>query len=58
MLTIISQVYKVAASEWGTETLRNPVTSLKLPKHKPGRDRRLEGTRRRGSHEPVRGSLD
>ena len=42
MLTIISQVYKAAASEWGMEDLRNPVQGVRLPKMRPGRDRRLE----------------
>jgi integrase len=41
-LTIISQVYKVAASEWGMEGLRNPVRDVRLPKLGPARDRRLE----------------
>jgi integrase len=41
-LTIISQVYDVAASEWGMEGLANPVARLRLPKNRPGRDRRLE----------------
>ena len=42
-LTIISQVYDVAASEWDMEGLANPVARLRLPKNRPGRDRRLEG---------------
>jgi integrase len=41
-LTIISQVYRTAASEWGMSELRNPVQGVRLPKHRPGRDRRLE----------------
>jgi integrase len=42
-LTIISQVYKVAASEWGgLQGLVNSVDGLRLPKNRPGRDRRLE----------------
>ena len=41
-LTIISQVYDVATSEWGMEGLANPVARLRLPKNRPGRDRRLE----------------
>jgi integrase len=41
-LTIISQVHKTAASEWGMPELRNPVRGVRLPKHRPGRDRRLE----------------
>jgi integrase len=41
-LTIISQVYVVAVSEWGIKGLQNPVTSLRLPRPRPGRERRLE----------------
>lgn len=40
-LTIISQVYRTAASEWQMESLRNPVSGVRLPKLRPGRDRRL-----------------
>ncbi len=40
-LSIISQVYVVARGEWGMEELRNPVRGVRLPKHRPGRDRRL-----------------
>ena len=41
-LTIISQVYQVAATEWGLEGIRNPVRGVRLPKARPGRQRRLE----------------
>jgi hypothetical protein len=41
-LTILSQVYKVAISEWGMEALVNPVAGVRLPKNLPPRDRRLE----------------
>jgi integrase len=40
-LTLISGVYKVAASEWGMEGLPNPVRGLRRPSEPPGRDRRL-----------------
>jgi hypothetical protein len=43
-LTVISHLYAVAASEWeGLAGLTNPVNGLRRPKHRPGRDRRLEG---------------
>lgn len=41
-LTIISQVYKTASTEWGMEGLRNPVTHVRMPKNRPPRERRLE----------------
>lgn len=41
MATIISQVYETAKNEWGMEGLHNPVKTVKMPKHRPGRDRRL-----------------
>jgi integrase len=41
-LTIISQVYKTASTEWGMEGLRNPVTHVRMPKNRPARERRLE----------------
>ncbi|MEG3620152.1 site-specific integrase [Magnetovibrio sp. PR-2] len=41
MATIISQVYETAKFEWGMEGLHNPVKGLPMPKHRPGRDRRL-----------------
>ena len=43
-LTVISHLNAVAASEWeGLQGLANPVEGLRRPKHRPGRDRRLEG---------------
>lgn len=42
-LTILSQVFVTAASDWGMEGLRNPVRGVRLPRHRPGRDRRLVG---------------
>ena len=41
-LTIISQVYQLAATEWGMEGLRNPVRGVKMPRGRPARERRLE----------------
>ncbi|HEY9081471.1 site-specific integrase [Magnetovibrio sp.] len=41
MTTIISQVYETAKYEWGMEGLHNPVKGVPMPKHRPGRDRRL-----------------
>lgn len=41
-LTILSQVYGVAAGEWGLDGLRNPVRALRLPRQRPARDRRPE----------------
>lgn len=40
-LTIISQVYVIAASEWGFEQLTNPIDKLRLPSLGDGRTRRL-----------------
>lgn len=42
LATIISQVYETARAEWGMEALRNPVKGVKMPAHRPGRERRLE----------------
>jgi integrase len=41
-LQIISQTYKLAASEWGMEGLKNPVQGVRLPAARAGRDRRLD----------------
>ena len=41
LATIISQVYETAKFEWGMEGLHNPVKGVPMPKHRPGRDRRL-----------------
>lgn len=41
LLTVISNVYREAISEWGADNLVNPVSGLRLPRHRPGRDRRL-----------------
>lgn len=41
-LTIISQVYELARTEWGMPGLVNPVRGVRMPKARQGRDRRLE----------------
>jgi len=41
-LTIISQVYQVAGTEWGMQGLQNPVRGVRMPRGRPARDRRLE----------------
>ena len=41
-LNIISRVFAVAATDWGMEGLRNPVRNVRMPKARPGRERRLE----------------
>jgi integrase len=41
-LTIISQVYQVAGTEWGMQGLQNPVRGVRMPRNRPARDRRLE----------------
>ena len=45
-LTIISQVYRIAATEWGMTGLINPVVGLRMPQNRPARDRRLLPGRR------------
>jgi integrase len=53
-LTIVSQVYRVAASEWGA-AVANPVAALRLPRQRPARDRRPEPgeLERIGAADPV-----
>jgi integrase len=41
-LTIISQVFQVAGTEWGMQGLQNPVRGVRMPRSRPARDRRLE----------------
>ena len=41
-LAVLSHLYEIARSEWGFETLSNPVKAIRLPAFPPGRDRRLE----------------
>jgi integrase len=41
-LTIISQVYNTAITEWGITEISNPVRNIRRPKNNPGRERRLE----------------
>lgn len=40
-LALISHVYTVACRDWGMESLRNPVESVRKPKLPKGRERRL-----------------
>ncbi|MBL4614278.1 MAG: site-specific integrase [Magnetovibrio sp.] len=53
MVTIISQVYETAKFEWGMERLHNPVKGVPMPKHRPGRDRRLIKDRDKDKDEEV-----
>ena len=41
-LALISRLFNVAASDWGMESLSNPVTRVTKPKLPKGRERRLE----------------
>jgi integrase len=41
-LTIISQVFQTAGTEWGMQGLQNPVRGVRMPRSRPARDRRLE----------------
>jgi integrase len=41
-LAVLSHLFEIARTEWGHETLGNPVKALRLPAFPPGRDRRLE----------------
>ncbi len=41
-LALISKLFKVAASDWGMESLANPVEHVSKPKISAGRKRRLE----------------
>ena len=40
-LSIISNLYNIAKTEWGFETIVNPIQSIRAPKLPKGRDRRL-----------------
>lgn len=40
-LKVISKLYKLAASEWGMEGLRNPIASVAMPGPSNSRERRL-----------------
>jgi integrase len=42
-LTLLSKMFEVAASDWGMESLSNPVKKANKPKLPSGRSRRLEG---------------
>jgi integrase len=41
-LTIISQVFQIAGTEWGMQGLQNPVRGVRMPRSRPARDRRLD----------------
>ncbi len=41
-LALLSRLFEVAISNWGMESLTNPVKRAKKPKLPPGRERRLE----------------
>jgi integrase len=43
-LTIISQVYNTAITEWGITEIANPVQNIRRPKNAPGRERRITET--------------
>jgi integrase len=40
-LNVLSHLYRVAAADWGLETLANPVAKIKKPSAPRGRERRL-----------------
>jgi integrase len=40
-LNLLSHLYRIAAAEWGLESLTNPVARIKKPKLPKGRERRL-----------------
>ena len=42
-LAVISHLFKVARTEWGMESITNPVDAVRKPKLPQGRDRRLVG---------------
>jgi len=42
-LALISRLFEVAATDWGMESLSNPVRKVNKPKAPGGRTRRLEG---------------
>jgi integrase len=42
-LAMLSRLFNVAISDWGMESLSNPVERVNKPKLPPGRERRLEG---------------
>jgi len=41
-LALLSHVFKIARTEWGMESLRNPVDDVRRPKGSPARERRLQ----------------
>lgn len=40
-VSVISQVYRLACTEWGFYRLVNPVRGVRMPPNRPGRNRRL-----------------
>lgn len=40
-LAVVSHMFKIAASDWGMESLRNPIRNVHMPKGSTPRDRRL-----------------
>ena len=40
-LALVSHLFKIAASDWGMESLRNPIRNVHMPKGSTPRDRRL-----------------
>ena len=53
-LTIISQIFQVAGTEWGMQGLQNPVRGVRMPRSRPARERRLES----GEEEKVLAGCD
>src|SRR4051794_18807232 len=46
-LNILSHLYRIAAADWGLESLANPVTKIKKPTLPKGRERRLRNEEER-----------
>lgn len=46
-LNLLSHVYRIAAADWGMETITNPVTRIKKPTLPRGRERRLRNDEER-----------
>jgi integrase len=42
-LAVLSHIFKVAKTEWGMESIANPVEAIRKPRLPQGRERRLEG---------------
>lgn len=56
-LALLSRVFNLAASSWGMESLRNPVSRVPRPKISNGRTRRLEGDEEERLLEKAQDSL-